>query len=267
MTRVSRTCEVNLDDALAAALEAVVAAREIFLKASSADRKSRPKADGSDVTAADHAIERQMRKALCARFPDLGISGEEGGHEPGSSSFHWLIDPIDGTAGFTRGVPLSAILLALMDGDDALLAVVDVPMLGWTFHAVKGGGAYQNGSRIRVAHAFSAGESLVCHGDRYTFELSGHEAWLVRIRESVKFARSYTDAFGHCLVANASAGLVVDAAMETWDRASVGLLVREAGGVVYEVPDANDTLRRTVVAGSATAVAWAQRLLDIEPSA
>jgi fructose-1,6-bisphosphatase/inositol monophosphatase family enzyme len=265
MTR-SRTLEVNLDDALATALEAVAAARETFLTASSDDRKPRPKTDGSDVTATDLAIERQMRVTLGARFPDLGISGEEGGHELGPSSFRWLIDPIDGTAGFARGVPLSAILLALMDGDTALLAVVDVPMLGWTFHAVKDGGAYQNGSRIRVADEFSASESLVCHGDSYTFALSGHEAWLVRIRESVKFARSYTDAFGHCLVANASAGLVVDAAMETWDRASVGLLVHEAGGLVLEVPDKNDTLRRTVIAGSKAAVAWAQRLLDIEPS-
>jgi fructose-1,6-bisphosphatase/inositol monophosphatase family enzyme len=261
-----RPYEIDLDDALAAALDAVRVARGMFLEASSADREASRKADGSDVTAADLAIERQLRRALCGRFPDLGISGEEGGHEPGSSSLHWLIDPIDGTAGFTRGVPLSAILLSLMDGDDAVLAVVDVPMLGWTFHAVKDGGAYQNGSRICVADNFSAKESLVCHGDRYTFELSGHDAWLLRIMEAVKFARSYTDAFGHCLVANASAGLVVDAAMETWDRASVGLLVREAGGTVFEVPDANDTSRRTVIAGPAVAVEWAQRLLDIEPS-
>jgi fructose-1,6-bisphosphatase/inositol monophosphatase family enzyme len=255
--------EVDLNYALTIARESVAAAREIFLSSLLGEGDIWQKTDGSEVTNVDHAIESSLVASLRAAFPNHNIIGEEGVYERTSSEATWIIDPIDGTAGFIRGVPLSTILVALTVEGQAQIAVVDVPSLDWKFHAVKGGGSFLNGSRIQVQSQFDSQSDIVCHGDRYTFSLVARCAWYETLASKVKFFRSYTDSFGHCLVACGVAGLMVDAAMELWDRTSVELLVREAGGVVVEVPDVSSEERCSVLAGSEEAVRWASQVLGI----
>jgi fructose-1,6-bisphosphatase/inositol monophosphatase family enzyme len=254
----------SLEKQLSVALAAMNKARQLFLASSSTFLEARLKSDGSDVSDVDLAIESSIVSTIRATYPDDNIVGEEGDYLQVGSNNSWIVDPIDGTAGFVRGVPLSTILIAFAVDERVRLAVIDVPRLGWTFHAVQGGGAYLNGSRIMVCPSFDPQRDIVCHGDLYTFEMAGHAAWYETLAAQVKFFRSYTDAFGHCLVANGSAGLVVDAAMELWDRASVGLLVAEAGGVVIEMPDRNARERRSVIAGSPAAAKWAMHALAIQ---
>src|SRR5690349_14810664 len=109
------------------------------------------KADGSPVTIADRGAEERLRKTLAAAFPADGILGEELGETSGASGRRWIIDPIDGTQSFIRGVPLWGVLVALEDRGECVVGVVALPALGETLWAVRGGGAFMNGAPARVA--------------------------------------------------------------------------------------------------------------------
>lgn len=257
--------DVDVQRALAGALKAMAEASALFLRATPAGRRSTIKDDGTPVTETDIAIDQLLRSRLSVEFPNFAIRSEELGFTLGRDEWTWVIDPIDGTVGFLHGVPLASVLLALVHGADTVLAVIEFPELGWTFHAVSDGGAFLNGDRISVQSGFDLDHSIVCRGDRYTFELAGREGWYDGLNAAAKFCRSYTDAFGHCLVARGSAALVVDAAMEVWDHASVALVVAEAGGHVCRIPDLNDPARCGIVAGAPAAVEWALSLIGLSP--
>ena len=264
MPTVSQTDDqFDVDHALAVALDAVTEARGRFLASSTPDRTASRKADGSPVTATDVAIEELLKQKLSAAFPDHGFTGEETGAVSAEDTpYRWVIDPIDGTVGFSHGAPTAAILVALQFMQETVLSVVDVPVLDWCFTATRGGGAFENGQRIFAKQSFDPEVDIVCHGDRYTFDLVGLGDCFDRLQAGAKFYRSYTDAFGHCLVARGTAALVVDAAREDWDYAAVELLVREAGGTKTLVKSRNGSALRTMISGAANGVDWAVAQLE-----
>jgi histidinol-phosphatase len=205
---------------------------------------------------------------LQSAFPDHAFIGEEAGSyiSPISSDYVWTIDPIDGTVGFAHGVPLAGIIVALQYRGEAVVSVMDVPELNWSFSAMKGNGSYHNGQRLSVGRGFDPNRDVVCHGDRYTFDLSGFGEWYDHLASPLKFFRSYTDVFGHCLVARGSAALVIDAAMERWEYAGAELLIREAGGVRIVAKAKTDPNLCAMIAGRPEAVRWAwERLGDLWP--
>lgn len=257
-----------LSRALTAALDAADLAHDILRAAKDQPLTATYKSDGSPVTAVDREVEAQIAALLTAQFPGFGIIGEElfdheversGASEHG---YEWIIDPIDGTVGFIHGVPLAATLICLREAGEAVVAVADFPAINRRIHAVRGRGTYEDGHRVQVCTSFNPDTDIVCHGDPYTFALSGHSHWLEPARAQLKFFRSYTDAFGHYLVARGSAALVLDAAMERWDLAATRLLVEEAGGVVERFPDRNDARRQTVISGCRAGVQWMHDLLE-----
>ncbi|PRP90332.1 Histidinol-phosphatase [Enhygromyxa salina] len=260
--------------ALALALRAADLARELVRAAERGESSSgasalgaRLKLDGSVVTAVDLEVEARVRALIGAQFPDHAILGEElSDHESEAeaeppSAYEWVIDPIDGTAGFVHGVPLAATLICLRERGVPVVAVADFPSIGRRLHAVRGCGTHEDGRPVRVCPSFDPKQDIVCHGDPYTFALSGHSEWIERAQGQLKFFRSYTDAFGHYLVARGSAALVLDAAMERWDLAATRLLVEEAGGIVARFPDRNDPRRSTVISGCEAGVQWMRDLL------
>jgi histidinol-phosphatase len=259
-----------LGRALAIALAALDSVRDLFRVAERVRPSAEYKGDGSPVTDVDREIERRLRNHLTAYFPDVPILGEELSDHEGAprvaAQYEWVIDPIDGTVGFVHGVPLAAILLCLRAQGQPVVAVADFPALGRRLHAVRGRGTYEDGQLVRVREGFDPERDIVCHGDPYTFELSGYQQWLAIAGRSLKFFRSYTDAFGHYLVARGSASVVLDAAMEDWDLAATQLLVEEAGGVVVSFPDRYDPRRRTVISGGRVGVQWMRSLLEPLPN-
>ncbi len=216
------------------------------------------KSTGTDmVTEMDRAAERLVVDALLAARPDDGIVGEEGSHRAGSSGVQWLIDPIDGTISFVHRIPLFASLIALTQGSETLLAVVDLPALGRRFHALAGGGAWEGDRRLRVQHGFDPSASLVCHGNVFQFDGTGREELFQKLRRDVRLLRSYTDAFGHAMVASGAAALMVDPDLQPWDVAAPALLISEAGGQVYTEPERVGRPGSVfVAAGSDEAVDW-----------
>src|SRR5690349_2674709 len=113
------------------------------------------KADASPVTIADRENERLIREAIEREFPADGILGEEGSSKPGTSGRRWIVDPIDGTRDFVRGNRFWCVLLALEEAGESLVGVAHFPMLGETYWASRGAGAFANGERLRVSEVAS----------------------------------------------------------------------------------------------------------------
>ena len=188
------------------------------------------KADLSPVTVADREAEQLLRKVLLGAFPTDGFLGEEFGDTPGSSGFRWIIDPIDGTRSFVRGIPLWATLVGLEYREEPIAGVAEVPALGHTYRALRGDGAYRNERRIHVSDIGELSQALVFYSSLSWFIKAGRrEAFLELVRRTDR-TRGYGDFYGFVLVAQGSGELMVEHGVHAWDVAAIQPIVEEAGG-------------------------------------
>ena len=188
------------------------------------------KADGSPVTEADKAAERAIRERLRAAFPGFAIHGEEYGAEGAGDGPRWLVDPIDGTIGFARGIPLFSTLIALVDEGVPVFGLIDLPGVGERYVAWRGGGCRRNGRPCRVSQETDLRRAIVSHGDPFCFERWGAREAFLRMAREIPLLRGYTDGFGHAQVAGGGIGAMVDLDLNPWDAAATQVLVPEAGG-------------------------------------
>jgi myo-inositol-1(or 4)-monophosphatase len=187
------------------------------------------KADGSPVTEADRAAERAMRAVLRGFDPSLGILGEEYGQE-GSPERGWLLDPIDGTIAFSRGIPLFTTLIALVENGEPVLGLIDVPMLDERYLGFRGAGVRRNGEPVRVSAESDLSRAIVATGDPFQFDRFGARPAYQRMSAELPLLRGYTDAFGHSQVLHGGVAAMVDPGLNPWDAAPSQILVPEAGG-------------------------------------
>lgn len=204
------------------------------------------KPDLTPVSDADRAVEETMRAMLATERPADAVLGEEFGVS-GSESRRWILDPIDGTKGYVRGVPVWASLIALADGDVAdsdsfLLGVVSAPALGMRWWATRGGGAWSatNGTeprRLSVSRVSSLSDCVVSYSDwndpawvatgtREGFDELLRQAWR---------SRAYGDFWSHLLVAEGGVDVAIEPELKPWDMAAFIPIVMEAGGSVSAV--------------------------------
>ena len=188
------------------------------------------KADGSPVTEADKAAERAIRALLREAFPGFAIHGEEYGAEGPGGSPIWLVDPIDGTIGFSRGIPLFSTLIALVDEGEPVFGLIDLPGVGERYVGWRGGGAWRNREACRVSQETDLRRAIVSHGDPFCFELWGASSAFLRMAREIPLLRGYTDAFGHAQVVGGGVDAMVDLLLNPWDAAPTQVLVPEAGG-------------------------------------
>lgn len=187
------------------------------------------KADGSPVTIADRGAEERLRGVLGGAFPADGFLGEELGEAAGTSGRRWIIDPIDGTQSFVRGVPLWGVLVALEDRGECVLGVVALPALGETLWAVRGQGAFVNGAPARVASTALA-DATICTSDASPRHFGDKHAGFDRLLRATARHRGWGDCYGYALVATGRAEVMLDPLMNPWDAAAVKPIVEEAGG-------------------------------------
>ena len=199
------------------------------------------KGDGSPVTEADRAAERVIRNHLRAAFPDFGLLGEEFGDEGGDGP-RWIIDPIDGTIGFSRGIPLFTTLIALVDDGEPVLGLIDCPAFDERYVGWRGGGCRRNGEPTAVSQETDLRNAIVSHGDPYCFDLFGARETFERMAHEIPMLRGYTDAFGHSQVLAGGVDAMVDLALNLWDAAATQILVEEAGGRCVTRPGPGDKL-------------------------
>ena len=201
------------------------------------------KSDGSPVTEADRAAERAIRECLREAFPDFAILGEEFGEEGPGDGPRWLVDPIDGTIAFSRGVPLFTTLIALLDeSGEPVLGLIDCPTLDERYVGWQGGGCRRNGVPTHVSEESDLRKAIVAHGDPYCFELFGESRAFERMAREIPMLRGYTDAFGHAQVVGGGVDAMVDLFLNPWDLAPTRILIREAGGVCQTLPERDGKL-------------------------
>jgi histidinol-phosphatase len=259
LTLPDETRQHLLDGARAAVAAASALIRERML----AGFATWQKADRSFVTEVDLAVERLLRDDLGRRFPGHDILGEELERLDQGSDFQWIIDPIDGTLSFTRGIPLFGVIVGLFHEGQPLLGVIDHPALGLTYSGARGLGAWRNDRRLAL-HDLPAGVAIedepVAMGDRHQFMRSGLERVFDRLVTSHPRVRTYADCFGHTLAVQGSVGAMVDFGLKIWDICATQVLVEEAGGVFREIergdgPDGG--LYHHMVCGKPRVVDWA----------
>ncbi|HEY2954988.1 MAG TPA: inositol monophosphatase family protein [Candidatus Eisenbacteria bacterium] len=218
------------------------------------------KADGSPVTEADRAAERAAREWIEARFPADGIQGEELGRARPEARRRWLIDPIDGTRTFVRGVPLWGSLVAVAEGERVLAGAACFPALGEAAAAARGCGCWWNGARCSVSAESSLERATVLVTDPRFAEAPARRAGWERLAARAALSRTWGDCYGYLLVATARAEVMADPVLSPWDAAAVMVIVEEAGGAFTDWDGAPTAFGGSAVATNA-ALARAARLV------
>jgi histidinol-phosphatase len=226
-----------LDVAMAACDEADAIALVHFRQ----DLHIEAKPDKTFVTQADTAIERAIRARITAAFPDHGLVGEEYGTQDGQRPVRWIIDPIDGTHNFMRGVPLFGTLLGVESSGDLVLGVLSAPALGTRWFAWRDGGAWETklvdgtwdrtAARRQVVSGVSRLEdSQLLYSSVPQLVDSGMVPGFTRLIREVWRDRGFGDFWGYALVAGGQAEGMVEIGCKSWDLAGPAVLVAEAGG-------------------------------------
>ena len=193
------------------------------------------KGDDSPVTVADRECETRIRDAIAKRFPQDGILGEEFEEVPGSNSYRWVLDPIDGTKPFVRGVPLFGTLIGLERDGRCVLGVSRFPGLNEVVYGAEGLGAWwvpnRGGKRrARVSEVSSPSDALFCSANPRRWEDRGMKAAFDSFTKDYRLTRGWADCYGHMLVATGRAEAMVDPTMSLWDAAALLPILKEAGG-------------------------------------
>ena len=227
------------DDVLALARELADVADGLTLAAFGRDPEVRRKADGTEVTAVDIAVEVAIRDRILAAFPDHRVLGEEDGWGDAPSSAQdaapvWTIDPIDGTTNFVKGNPIFATLIACSVAGEERVGVVSAPALGSRWEGVVGQGARQDGRPIVVSDVAALAEAEIAVGAFSDIE-QRRPGLLARLATSSKRQRGYGDFWSYCLLASGSTDVVIEAQLNPWDLAAVRAVVVAAGGRVTDL--------------------------------
>jgi histidinol-phosphatase len=217
------------------------------------------KPDSTPVTDADRAVETAIREAISTHRSEDGLVGEEFGSDKGASTRYWVIDPIDGTKNFMRGVPIWATLIALVEIDssgseEVIVGVVSAPALSRRWSAARGLGAYVrfnanhemnedldsselNEKRIKVSKVSSISDASISYSDFVgwgsklgPFQKMLNTAWRTR---------AIGDFWSHMLVAEGSIDVAVEPSLALWDMAALEIIVREAGGIFTDISGHN----------------------------
>ncbi|NIO27187.1 MAG: histidinol-phosphatase [Candidatus Latescibacteria bacterium] len=203
------------------------------------------KTDMTPVTDADRAIEDMARGFTREKHAGLGICGEEQGETPASSDSRLIIDPIDGTRNFVRGIPIFATLLAIVQRDEVIAGLISAPALGMRWRAARGYGAYCKQRRIKVAGIQNLSHAQLFHGELGgTAEIRPPEGFQA-LMNMAKRTRGFGDFYQHALVAEGAGELAIDPVVRPWDIAAVQVIVEEAGGKATTL-----TGERTIYGGS-----------------
>ena len=243
----------ELSDDLALALELADAADAVTMaRFDAADLDVQTKADASPVTEADLAAERAIRELLTARRPSDGILGEEYGTS-GTTSRQWIIDPIDGTANYLKGIPMWTTLIALAIDSVPRVGVVSQPAIGRRWWAAEGFGAWTNvpgaePRRLAVSHVDSLASASVSFQSIRQWDDVGRADDLLRLTRATWRDRGYGDAWPYMLLAEGRLEFVAEFDVKEYDIAALVPLVTEAGGRFTDIDGAATIATRSSLA-------------------
>ncbi len=224
------------------------------------------KRDGTPVTNADREAEARAREWIESRFPDDGILGEEFGTQRPNAPRRWILDPIDGTKTFVRGVPLWGTLVAVAKGEEVLAGAAHFPAVGEALVAAPGRGCWWNGTRCQVSAVadLSAATALITD-ERFIEKPDRAEPWRALSRRAA-VARTWGDCYGYLLVATGRADIMVDEVLSPWDAAALFPIIQEAGGVFTDWTGRATAFGSDAIATNGALAGEVRRLLVLEPA-
>ena len=206
------------------------------------------KPDRTFVTQADTEIEKVLSDSIQHRYPGHGVLAEEFGDRTSNQENRWIIDPIDATHSYMRGVPVFATLLAL-ERDGALeLGIVSAPAMHERWHAVRGGGAWSGKRRLGVSKVARLEDAQVFYASRTAFKAVGKERGFDAVVDRAWRDRGFGDFWGYMLVAEGAGEAMIEPELYSWDLAAPLIIVEEAGGRLTDFSG-----RRTYAGGNAVA--------------
>jgi histidinol-phosphatase len=251
---------MSFQDELDLARRIAIAAGENAVRIRQGGISVETKPDDSPVTVADKDNERLICEAIERAFPADGILGEEGACKSGTSGRRWAIDPIDGTRDFVRGNRFWCVLIALEQDGDPLAGVAHFPLLGETYCASRGGGAWRNGERLRASTVASI---AACAFSPDGLSLPAARPYLPLLTDLMQRAwvvRSHGGALDACMVAAGQVDLWCQIKAEPWDLAPLKLIIEEAGGAFFAL-DGSSRIDRGNGVGCAPGLASEARRL------
>lgn len=188
------------------------------------------KADNSPVTIADVEAEKLIRKIITKNFPDHGIIGEELENKNPKAKYQWVIDPIDGTKQFVRGIPFWTTLLALLENDKPIIGISYTAALGEIYTAQKGNGTFLNGKRCHVSKVKDLESAYFSYSSLEYFTKKNKMNGFLKLDRTVKTARGYAESLGYHLLIQGKIDIMLEAKDSLWDLAAPAILIEEAGG-------------------------------------
>ena len=200
-----------------------------------ADLRVDTKPDASVVSDADRAAEEVIRDRVSHERPAEGVLGEEYGDE--GTDVRWIVDPVDGTSNFVRGVPVWATLIALERDAETTVAVVSAPALRRRWWAVRGDGAFADGEPIRVSQISRVEDASISITSVRSLRRRGLADRYLTLAERAWSSRAFGDFWQHTLVAEGCVDVAFETGMNLWDYAPVQLIVEEAGGRCTDFAD------------------------------
>jgi histidinol-phosphatase len=223
---------------LSLALELADVADEITLaRFRAADLVVDTKPDLTPVSEADRDVEQAFRERLATARPDDSVFGEEyGGAAAAPGARRWIVDPIDGTKGYVRGMPVWATLLALEQDGEIIAGVVSAPALGRRWWAAEGTGAFtrdgpaEPARRLRVSAIRELGDAQMSYGGLEEWRATGRLDALLALGARCWRTRGYGDFWSYMLVADGVLEIGLDPSVSLWDLAAPMAIVQEAGG-------------------------------------
>lgn len=202
------------------------AAMRRFAQGVVADKKP----DRSPVTAADREVEQTIRDYVFSEYPHAEFFGEETGVHGNNPELRFVVDPIDGTRAFIRGLPTWSVLLGIEAKGVPVVGLAYMPAANDFFVAVRGHGATHNGRPIYVSKVAVLAEATVTHGCLQQFTESGLSSALVRLADATDSARGFPDFDGYRQVLLGRSDAMVDPGVKPYDICAAAVLIREAGG-------------------------------------
>lgn len=226
----------NKSEFLKVGLEAVKKAEEIIKKYYfEQNLETSYKKNGSPVTIADKEAEKVIRETITEAFPDHMFLGEEMGRSGVGSEYMWIIDPIDGTKNFVRGLTSFSTLLALVKDGEIILGISNAPMMNECLYAEKGKGAYFNDKKIEVSKVDSIKDAYMSYGGITYFVDKKMWKPLLALNRDTRFHRALGDFWSFHLLAMGKLDLMVEADIRIWDIAPLVCIVQEAGGKITDL--------------------------------
>lgn len=238
------------DPDLELALELADLADQITLaRYRAADLKVDTKPDSTPVTEADRAVESAIRERLSEVRPQDAVIGEEMGETAGGpSGSRWIVDPIDGTKSYLRGLPTWSTLIGLERDGQGAIGVASMPALGHRWWALRGAGAFRDGEPVHVSAVGELADAQLCWSGIQEWDEVGRLDALVALARACWRTRGVGDAWQYMLVAEGVAEIAVDPSVSLWDLAAIKVIVEEAGGTFTD-------LRGTVTADGGSGLA------------